>query len=137
MSALIRKLARAAPSSLRLFGHSVLNPGSLPAPALVPHHTVLDSSRPERSRDSPRCLGKGIDGNVESSQILRVYPVFPYGFRAEPNPISSAVLDGAEPVEGDDSGHMWADSVKKKRKRKMNKHKYKKLRKRLRRKAKS
>jgi len=137
MSTLIQKLAKATPLSLKLFGHSRLNPRLLPAPALAPRQTVLGSSRPGCSRDSPRSPGEGIGGDAESWQISLLHPVFPFGFCGNPGPFPSAALGGAEPAEGDDAGRLWADSVKKKRKRKMNKHKYKKLRKRLRRKAKS
>ncbi|MED6142800.1 hypothetical protein PIB30_000999 [Stylosanthes scabra] len=62
-----------------------------------------------------------------------VFPSFPFGFFLDPThpiiPPSPADSHGGD----DDSGKLWADSVKKKRKRKMNKHKYKKLRKRMRR----
>ncbi|XP_030439716.2 LOW QUALITY PROTEIN: uncharacterized protein LOC115661624 [Syzygium oleosum] len=138
MSALIQKLARtAAPSSLKLFRQSGLNPRFHPAPALVPRRTVPGSPGPERSRDSSRVPGQGAHENAKSSRIPQLYPAFPFGSCANPDPVSSAALDGAEHAGGDDPWRVWADSVKKKRKRKMNKRKYKKLRKRLRRKAKS
>ncbi|KAG5029057.1 hypothetical protein HKD37_05G013289 [Glycine soja] len=62
-----------------------------------------------------------------------IFPSFPFGFF--PRPVSESGFRGGDDagVEEEDSGTLWADSVKKKRKKKMNKHKYQKLRKRMRR----
>ncbi|TKY46476.1 hypothetical protein E2542_SST28516 [Spatholobus suberectus] len=61
-----------------------------------------------------------------------IFPSFPFGFF--PNPVFESGFRSPNDAAGaEDSGIMWADSVKKKRKRKMNKHKYQKLRKRMRR----
>ncbi|GMJ05842.1 hypothetical protein like AT5G63150 [Hibiscus trionum] len=102
---------------------------SKPSPLLIPQHFLL--TKP----DLPLA-------NAKSTEPLKLYPSFPFGYLL--NPISSIGFDplavveieeGAAVTEDDDSGKVWADSVKKKRKKKMNKHKYKKLRKRLRRKT--
>ncbi|XLU61997.1 hypothetical protein S245_021206, partial [Arachis hypogaea] len=64
-----------------------------------------------------------------------IFPSFPFGFFLNPIPSigTPSPADSHGGCGDDDSGKLWADSVKKKRKRKMNKHKYKKLRKRMRR----
>jgi len=101
----------------------------------MPAHLSNDSADNSPIRDLLGFFNK----YAMRAQILRLHPVFAFGFCRNPGPSPSAALGGAEPAEGDDAGHVWAGSVKKKRKRKrkMNKHKYKKVRKCLWRKAKS
>ncbi|KAI6675432.1 hypothetical protein NL676_003338 [Syzygium grande] len=111
-------------------------------PAVLQPHPPPPPRRRSRpspgcSRDPSRFPGQGAHEKAKSSRISQLYSAFPFGFCANPDPVSSAALDGVEHAGGDDPRRVWADSVKKKRKRKMNKHKYKKLRKRRRRKAKS
>ncbi|CAJ1947519.1 unnamed protein product [Sphenostylis stenocarpa] len=60
-----------------------------------------------------------------------IFPSFPFGFF--PKPVFESGFHSLDDEVREDSGTVWADSVKKKRKRKMNKHKYQKLRKRMRR----
>lgn len=71
-----------------------------------------------------------------SPPSLHFYPSFSFGCFLNPISICGLLQSGnQEEAVSDDSGMIWADSVKKKRKRKMNKHKLRKLRKRLRRKT--
>ncbi|XVF54595.1 hypothetical protein PTKIN_Ptkin05aG0194200 [Pterospermum kingtungense] len=113
------------------------------SPSLIPqqiHHFSL--TKPEFQSNPNFFLNFISQENGKSSEALKLYPNFPFGYLL--NPISSngfdtlaaaEVEEEAAEAEDDDPGKVWADSVKKKRKKKMNKHKYKKLRKRLRRKT--
>ncbi|XP_027359297.1 uncharacterized protein LOC113867966 [Abrus precatorius] len=66
-----------------------------------------------------------------SAPSTLIFPTFPFGF--SPKPLFASGFFFPEESVSEESGTLWADSVKKKRKKKMNKHKYQKLRKRMRR----
>ncbi|XP_022736755.1 uncharacterized protein LOC111289743 [Durio zibethinus] len=113
------------------------------SPSLIPQQTHYFSLTKSEFLTNPNFfLNPKSSDNGKTTEPLKFYPNFPFGFLL--NPISSTgfepveaveVEEGAAEAEDDDAVKVWADSVKKKRKKKMNKHKYKKLRKRLRRKT--
>lgn len=70
---------------------------------------------------------------IGSSTSSLIFPSFPFGFASKPVFENGFLSPEVEDSGFEDSGTLWADSVKKKRKKKMNKHKYQKLRKRMRR----
>ncbi|QCD93581.1 uncharacterized protein LOC114181121 [Vigna unguiculata] len=99
---------------------SAVNPSSqLQNPIL----TVPSHCHPQPSPTSP--------ATQQFDAPTVIFPSFPFGFF--PKPVFDSGVRSLDDGVEEDSGTMWADSVKKKRKRKMNKHKYQKLRKRMRR----
>ncbi|XP_019059448.1 PREDICTED: uncharacterized protein LOC109117150 [Tarenaya hassleriana] len=132
MSNLMQKLLKNTPS-LRLI--SSLSHQNLPKPYFpsIPRSTV----HPVEQNPDP-FINPVILGNAERDESLKFFPSFPFGYSLDPIsfPVSgvSEVTESEDSVS-EDSGTIYADSVKKKRKKKMNKHKYNKLRKLLRRKT--
>ncbi|WOG93459.1 hypothetical protein DCAR_0312743 [Daucus carota subsp. sativus] len=129
MASLFQKLARNQ-STTRLIT-SFKNP-ILSHPPVLNHLSQLNPTH--LTPISPPSQPKTED--PFSHQSLHFYPSFSFGCFLNPISLSGLVQSEIQvDAVSDDSGMMWADSVKKKRKRKMNKHKLKKLRKRLRRKT--
>lgn len=130
MASALQKLLRKSPATtiITSFHPSQALPPKNPLelePLALHRSPIVEVHRPIHPSTSTEHLG--------SSCSTVIFPSFPFGFPL--NPISPTGFRSHEDLNGDDddSGALWADSVKKKRKRKMNKHKYKKLRKRMRR----
>ncbi|KAF3444536.1 hypothetical protein FNV43_RR14228 [Rhamnella rubrinervis] len=122
-------IRRSQPTRIVAALHS--SPSSNPSVPLIfgqPHHIEVNPE-PQLITNLSSFLVGHKKGEFRPSPFRQIYP----SFRLNPISIYGSVSSEAEDLVQDDSGKVWADSVKKKRKRKMNKHKYKKLRKRLRR----
>lgn len=123
-STLQRLLRRSQPT--RLFTRSRTSPApNLTTPPIFPQSDPFQIPNPSPLLVLPKAQ------NLTSDPFSLAFPSFPFGFGLNPISSSGSVSPETEDVEFDDSGTVWADSVKKKRKRKMNKHKYHKLRKRV------
>ncbi|ESW23584.1 hypothetical protein PHAVU_004G059700 [Phaseolus vulgaris] len=119
MASALQKLLR-KPPPLPFKFITAVNPSSqLQNPIL----TVPSQCHPQPSPTSPAMQ------QFDSPTVI--FPSFPFGFF--PKPVFESGFRSLDDGVEEDSGTVWADSVKKKRKRKMNKHKYQKLRKRMRR----
>lgn len=132
MAATLQKLIRRSQPT-RIIAALHTSPSPNPSMSSIfgrPHH-IEGKPEPHLCTNLSSFLNEHKNDDFSPSQLRKIYPSFPLGFCLNPIPVCGSISSEAE--EDDDSGKVWADSVKKKRKRKMNRHKYKKLRKHLRR----
>lgn len=132
-STLQKLIRRSQPTRIVAALHS--SPSSNPSVPLIfgePRHIEV-KQEPQLTTNLSSFLVEHIKDDSRPFPFRKIYPSFSLGFFLNPISVYGSVSSEAEDAVQDDSGNVWADSVKKKRKRKMNKHKYKKLRKHLRR----